>query len=109
MDTKQKQLAVGDKIEYHGKNIGVVKTFASRYVLKWNQEPIREFSDSDKEVYGMSSGVKKLLEDSKIDYVEIGEGTLPVKTIDSCEKLSRYDDFFKNPPQEDQYLIKIRK
>lgn len=97
----------GNKIKYNENVVGIIKRFGSHIVMEWNQEPLRKLSNKNKRVYGMGIELKKKIEKSNIDYIEIDNGTIPVSVLDSYDVLSKNDNFFNSTIAENQILIEI--
>lgn len=97
----------GDVVEYRDNRVGEIKQFGGYIIMEWKQQPLTELSDNQRCVFGMSNGLKEIVESSNIDYVEIKNGTIPANVLDSYDVLSSNDKFFNSDMQEDQILIEI--
>lgn len=100
-------LSGNQPIRYKGKTVGHAKRSYNNWIFVWNQTPFRVFSDTMRTAYGMSEGLKENLEKSPFDLVEVGNGTIPVGTLDDYDIVLPTHDCFEEPPKEAQRLVMI--
>lgn len=96
-----------EPLTYQGTRVGTLKKTSGMVYLDWAQSPFYQFSNEFVVAFGMSCGLAEKLKDENVVFIEVENWSFPIMDIFKSQKLKPSHPVFDNPPEEDQYLIRV--